>query len=294
MKKLITMTIVAAMLLAMSACGGDNGAETTAAGTVAATEAGTSAATEETDKKPSKKPSGGSATVADETNASTEADETTAGEDEDIVIDYPRAPEDAEIGYSVEWLHYGVDPVTGEERAPEEKDSKLNPGSQRGVKFTVAENAWITILSIRTPSYGDDNTGNLLFDIYRWVEVERTADMDDKAYYKACYQATVGSGEKVESVLFENIADGQTCTIMYEDDLNMTIGNGTFLLVVSNPDEEDLSVGVYIDNFATDLPFHENNNTFISDIVHFTGEGIVKTRGLMAVNLDITYMEVEE
>ena len=289
MKKLITMTIVAAMLFAMSACGSDNSAETTAAGTSASTEAGTTAGTEKADEA-TKAADADTKAEADET---TVAEETTAGEEEDIVIDYPRAPEDAEIGYSIEWLHYGVDPVTGEERAPIEKDSKLNPGSQRGVKFTVAENAWITMLSIHTPSYGD-NTGNLLFDIYRWVEVERTDDMDDKAYYKACYQATVGSGEKVESVLFENFADGQECTIMYEDELNMTLGNGTFLLVVSNPDEEDLSVGVYVDNFATDLPFHENNNTFISDIVHFTGEGIVKTRGLMAVNLDMTYMEVEE
>ena len=292
MKKLITLTVVAAMLLAMSACGGDGNAETTAKGTDAATVAGTEATTDAETKA-----DGTSASTSAETELETSesSEDTTVGEDEtEPSYDYPRAPEDASIGFEQEKLFYGVDPNTGVELEDVlmHKDAKLSPGGQRGIKFTVAENAWVSIISLACPNYIDE-AGSLLFEVYRWVEVDRTDDMDEKAYLKACYEATVGRGECVISQLYENFTE-EILQIMYEDDLNMSIGNGTYLFVVSNPDEEDLGVGIWNDGFDTDLPFHENNNTYVSDIVHFSGNGNVKTRGYMRMVLELTFIESED
>lgn len=283
MKKVIALAMSAAILiLSLSACDGNTAAETTAQETQAVTEAPASTDTEAalTDASTEEATDGADTTVTEGI--------TTAEETDDPMYDYPRAPEDVRIDYADESLYCVLDPETGEEIVYGNPDAtKLKPGKSRAVKFTVEEDAWVSFITVHCHSMMD-NTGTLLFEVYKWTEVERTDDADEKEWLAACYDNTVGSTTPLITKVCTDYVDNSILDVTLEDDLDMTMADGTYLFVVSNPDEEDLGVGVYTKRLRLDS-LHPENNFFLSDIVQFAN-GNVLTQGFMWADVGITYI----
>lgn len=283
MKKVIALALTAALLaFSLSACGGNPDAETSGNETQSVTEAPAATDTEVA------LPDAYTEEATDSADTTVTEEITTAEETDDPMYNYPRAPEDARIDYADESLYCVLDPATGEEIVYGNPDAtKLKPGKSRGVKFTVEEDAWVSFITVHCHSMMD-NTGTLLFEIYKWTEVEKTDDMDEKEWLAACYDNTVGSTSPLITRVYTDYVDNSILDVTLEDELDMTMADGTYLFVVSNPDDKDLGVGVYTKHLRVSS-FHPGNNFFLSDVVQFAN-GNVLTQGFMWADVGITYI----
>lgn len=112
---------------------------------------------------------------------------------------------------------------------------KLAPGESVSTKFTVTKGA-LAAVKVRCHSW-NDNEGTLTLAIYAWIDGE---GMNAKTALQDGYSKTVGA-DPILSQKFENFADNETLAL-YLDALGLDEG-GTYLVVLTNPDDEDRGVG---------------------------------------------------
>ena len=291
MKKTLIFAVVAAMLLSLCACGGNGDAETSAKATDAATVAGTEAAGT----------TAGTAGADDETGAANpdvtlaegETSEDTVGEDEDDDEPSGNYEYDSESLWPVYIMENGE--LVPTDVTPDNMNASaqtINPGDSYATKFTVNE-GWIYSALCRCPSWGD-SIGTLQVDIFEWVEVEKTEDMTDRKWLKACYEETLAS-TPIYSKVEEDFADNAELGFTGENDDDKTLSAGkTYLFVLSNPldvNPEGGQCGVYCtpSNLTRD-PLVEGNNKYVSDVVSFKN-GNQTNYIYMLLALEMTFNE---
>ena len=246
MKKLIALALALILVVAMCACNIGDGNGTTTAGTTAAEsengtgtgdattddgETGTGDVTTDDGKATT---DDGEATTDDGEATTDDGDATTGGDDETTKGD--NGGDDSEMDYSKENVFIGEDVVDADGNEVFGRSAKkLAPGESVATKFTVTEGCLAGIY-VGCPSWSDNN-GTLVLTLYSWVEGEGTSE---KAILRDGYAKTVAT-EPVATETFENYTDNATLKIQFDED---TLGEGgTYLVVLSNPDDEDLGVG---------------------------------------------------
>ncbi|MBE6693607.1 MAG: hypothetical protein E7589_02440 [Ruminococcaceae bacterium] len=251
MKKLIALALALILVVAMCACNPDHGDGTTDT-TAAESESGTGKGDVTTDNGETgtgdvttddgKATTDDGEATTDDGEATTDDGAATTGDDGETTKDDDDGGDDVEMDYSKEKVFLGEDVVDadGNEvfgRYPK----KLAPGESVATKFTVTEGCLAGIY-VGCPSWNDNN-GTLVLTLYSWVEGEGTSE---KAILRDGYAKTVAT-EPVATETFENYNDNDELIIQFDDD---ELGEGgTYLVVLSNPDEEDLGVGYSASNY---------------------------------------------
>lgn len=224
MKKFLVLSFVAVLFLSLAACGGDNTDETTGAGTEAVTVASTDV--EEITNAP-----------GDEEVTTVAAGDVTAADAGTGDVEEGTVAGDDEVDYYSEDLYIGIGTAT-----------QLQPGQSWATKFTLTDGCSLAGIGIECPSWGsqDSPNGSLRLAVYRWVDADTAAGTSEKNVLKASYAATVATTPLGEE-LFEEYSDNATL-MLYFDELGLDNG-GTYLFVLTNPDEEDYHVGCKISDF---------------------------------------------
>ena len=271
MKKILALMLALILVVAMCACNSGNGDDTTAAETTTAAESGSNDA---------------ESTTADET---TTAEETTT---EELIDD---DGDDAEPDYMQENLFLGAD--IGNPRGAEGATfgtvaQKILPGESVATKFTVTQGTLAGVL-IGCPSW-NDSKGTLTLTVYSWVEGEGA---NVKAQLQDGYAKTVAD-EPLMSQTFKDFSDNQTLQL-YLDAIELPEG-GTYLVVVSNPDEEDFSVGYQKSSFDArtyygaleyhlpdDLADYGYDPQYTTDVTAFNTKGVPSTSGYMNLTAEV-------
>lgn len=222
----------------MVACGGDNTDETTGVGTDAVTVAGTDV--EEITNAPSDEEvttaTAGDVTAAEVGTADVEAG-TSAGEDGTVA------------GDEIDWDNYdfATDSLWLKKKDGEqfveygERSAYDLAGHTVGTKFTVDE-GWVSALTVRCPSW-NDNEGTLIFTLYEWVEDQDTLESAAKVHLEASYALTVASTPVAQETIVD-YSDNENIGLFFESML--AVEGHTYLLTVTNPNEETYDAGVYI------------------------------------------------
>ena len=149
-------------------------------------------------------------------------------------------PDRSEWDFYMEKLYFDADVNTPDDGTYEHVAQKLFPGQSVATKFTVTKGA-LSGIQINCPSW-NDNFGTLTLEIYEWIDGEGTTE---RKTLSDGYAKTISS-QPIDSQTFVHFIDNETLTI-YLDHYELPWG-GTYLAVLSNPDEEDFSVGYFKSN----------------------------------------------
>ena len=257
MKKLILLALALILVVALCACNnGEGDGTTTAAGSDTKTEAAsTDDGTEKDDGTDS------ATTTPATTNGATDPADTTGADTDEPVIGGTTGTDDDDTvpagttstdggdddtpseRDSWEWTDYEnlyigksviKDAATG--ATYDNQPQKIQPGKSVATKFTVTKGA-LSSVNITCPSWGNEDGGTLTLAIYAWVEGEGT---NEQKTLKDGYAKTVAV-DPIYTETFKDYPDNTTLALdLWE--LELPVG-GTYLVVLSNPDTEDFSVG---------------------------------------------------
>lgn len=263
-KKILALMLALILVVAMCACNGGNGDDTTAETTTAAESGSNDAESTTADKT----------TTAEETTT----EELGGGDGDDVEPDYVQ--ENLFLGADVE------NPKGAEGATFGTNAQKILPGESVATKFTVTQGTLAGVL-IGCPSW-NDSKGTLTITIYSWVDGEGD---NVKAQLQDGYAKTVVE-KPIMSQTFKDFGDNQTLQL-YLDAVELPEG-GTYLVVVSNPDEEDFGVEYQKSNFDArtyydaleyhlpdDLADYGYDPQYTTDVTAFNTNGVPSTSGYM-------------